>query len=304
MEIAPGVHRIESDLGVRFMCQYLLVGSERSLLVDTGIAATPADVLGPYLQAAGVEPDLVLVTHADVDHSGGNRAIRERCPRALLLCHAADRRWIESNEALVRENYRWHEPYGFPPMSEEVQEAMRADAGGDAPVDVTLAGGETVRLAADWRVEILHLPGHTLGHLGVWDPRSRSAVIVDAVLSDGIYDRAGTKLIPPRYYDLEAVRATIRRLRALEPELLLTAHYPVLEREEAQRWLEHSLRFVDDVEQIVHKGISAGTTDLWELTRLVHDGLGPFPEFPNELGATVRAAAFGYTSSYTVTTSV
>ncbi len=27
MEILPGVHRIESDLGVRFMCQYLLVGA-------------------------------------------------------------------------------------------------------------------------------------------------------------------------------------------------------------------------------------------------------------------------------------
>jgi glyoxylase-like metal-dependent hydrolase (beta-lactamase superfamily II) len=297
MEVAPGIHRIESDLGVRFMCQYLLAGSERSLLVDTGIAATPADVLEPYLDEVGVEPDLVLITHADVDHSGGDRAIRERYPRALLLCHARDRRWIESNEALVRENYRWHEPYGFPPMPEEVQEAMRVDAGGDAPVDLTVGGGETVRLAPDWRVEILHLPGHTLGHLGVWDPRSRAAVIVDAVLYDGIYDRAGNKLIPPRYYDLEAVRATIRRVRALEPELLLTAHYPLLGREEAKRWLEHGLAFVDDVEEIVRAEVSGGTTDLWELTRLVHDRLGPFPDFPNELGATVRAATAGYTSS-------
>ena len=28
-EIAPGIHRIESDLGVRFMAQYLLVGELR-----------------------------------------------------------------------------------------------------------------------------------------------------------------------------------------------------------------------------------------------------------------------------------
>jgi hypothetical protein len=38
MEILPGIHRIQSDLGARFMCQYLLVGEERTLLVDTGLA--------------------------------------------------------------------------------------------------------------------------------------------------------------------------------------------------------------------------------------------------------------------------
>ena len=40
MEILPGIHRIQSDLGVRFMCQYLLVGEDRTVLVDTGLAGT------------------------------------------------------------------------------------------------------------------------------------------------------------------------------------------------------------------------------------------------------------------------
>ena len=41
MEILPGIHRIESDLGVRFMCQYLLTGEDHTVLVDTGLAGTP-----------------------------------------------------------------------------------------------------------------------------------------------------------------------------------------------------------------------------------------------------------------------
>ena len=157
------------------MCQYIFVGAERSLLVDTGVAGTPARVIVPYLEQLGTEPDLVLISHADLDHSGGNRAVRARYPRAVLACHELDRRWIESNEAMLRENYLWHESYGFEEPDEEGRRALLADMGGDCPVDLGLRGGETMRLGADRRVEILHLPGHTFGHLGVWDPASRGA---------------------------------------------------------------------------------------------------------------------------------
>lgn len=293
MEVASGIHRIESDLGPRFMCQYVLAGSERVLLVDTGLAQTPGVVIVPYLELAGLEPDLVLISHADVDHCGGNRAIRERYPGALLMCHELDRRWIESNEALLRENYLWHEPYGFDEPDEETRRGILADSGGDTPVDVGLRGGETIRLAPDWRVELLHLPGHTLGHVGLWDPRSRAAVIIDAVLYDGIYDRAGNKLIPPRYYDAQAQQETIRRLLALEPDLLLTAHFPIMERDEARAWLSEALAFTEQLDAVVREAVSGGMTDLWELTRLANERLGPFPEWTTELGASVRAHAPG-----------
>jgi glyoxylase-like metal-dependent hydrolase (beta-lactamase superfamily II) len=292
MEVAPGIHRIESDLGPRFMCQYVFAGEERTLLVDTGMPETPATVIGPYLQSVGrslEDLDLVLITHADVDHSGGKAAIRERSPRAVLACHELDRRWIESADAMVNENYLWHEPYGFDEPDEQTTKELWDGCGPDAPVDVGLRGGGTVRLGPGRRVEILHLPGHTLGHLGVWDPGSRAAVIVDAVLESGIYDRAGNRLIPPRIYDLEAYCATIRRLRALEPELLLTAHYPVMGREEAQAFLDRSLRFTDELEAGVREELSRGVTDLWELTQRLDRRLGPYPEFMIELGASVRA---------------
>lgn len=291
MEVAQGIHRIESDLGPRFMCQYALVGAERVLLLDTGLAQTPTEVLVPYLEKIGAEPDFVLISHADVDHCGGNRAIRERYPDALLMCHELDRRWIESNETLLNENYLWHEPHGFDEPDEEGRRQILAGAGGDTPIDVGLQGGETIRLGEGWRVELLHLAGHTLGHLGVWDPRSRAAIIIDAVLSNGIYDRAGNKLIPPRYYDAAAQQETIRRLLALEPDLLLTAHYPVMGRDEAHAWLQGALAFTERLETIVREAVAGGTTDLWELTKLANEQLGPYPEWTTELGASVRAHA-------------
>ena len=291
MEVAPGIYRIESDLGERFMCQYALVGEERTLLVDTGLADTPEQVIGPYLASIGSSlegVDDVVISHADVDHCGGNRALRERDPSARFSCHELDRRWIESNRAMLAENYCWYETYGFGP-DEQAKGWLLEQLGGDAPIDVGLRGGESLRLSADWRVEILHLPGHTRGHLGVWDPRSGTLIIVDAVLQDGIYDRAGNRLIPPRYYDLEAYRQTIRRLKALGPDLLLTAHYPVLDAASAQAFLDRSLEFTHELGEAVREGLGRGVADLWELTQLANERVGPYPEFMIELGASVRA---------------
>jgi len=294
MEIAPGIHRIESSLGVRFMAQYVLTGDARTLLVDTGMSDTPAAVIGPYVESVGLglaAIDDVVISHADLDHSGGNRSLRELHPSVRIACHELDRRWVESNEAMVAENYLWHGEFGFEQPDEVARAELKASCGGDCPVDEGLRGGETLRLADDWRVEVLHLPGHTFGHIGVWDPRSRAAIIIDAVLERGIYSRDGELLIPPRIYDADAYRGTIRRLLELEPDLLLTAHYPVMDAAEGSAFLERALAFTDELKQAVRAEIASGTTELWPLTQRMLERFGPYPEFPNELGAFVRAVA-------------
>ena len=146
-----------------------------------------------------------------------------------------------------------------------------------------------LRLSESWQVEVLALPGHTPGHLALWDERSGAAIIIDAALADGVYDRAGHRLIPPRYYTAAGYEATIRRLCALDPSLLLTAHYPVMEREAARAFLDRSLAFVHAVGDAVRAGLSAGTTELWPLTQAVDAAVGPFPAFTHELAASVRA---------------
>jgi glyoxylase-like metal-dependent hydrolase (beta-lactamase superfamily II) len=271
------------------MAQYLLVGTDHTLLIDTGLAATPDEVLIPALERAGIEPDLILVSHADLDHCGGNRRMRDRYPNALLACPELDRRWTESNEAMLAENYQWHEPYGLDQPDEAERRDMLAHLGGDAPVDLGLRGGETLRLGPERRLEVLHLPGHTPGHLGVWDAATRTAIVIDAALYDGIYDRAGNKLIPPRYYDVTAYRDTIQRIAALEPELLLTAHYPPMARTPAREFCERSTAYVDAVEAIVREQSAAGEGRLKEVTDRVNESLGPFPEFATEIAAGVRS---------------
>jgi len=288
-QVAPGIHRIESDIGLRFVAQYLLVGAERTVLVDTGLASTPDEALLPALAELGAQPDLIVISHADLDHCGGDRRMRDRYPRALFACHELDRRWIESNATMLAENYLWHEPYGLAEPDDQGRREMLAHLGGDAPIDLGLRGGETIQIEPRRRLEVVHLPGHSPGHIGLWDPKHGVAMIIDAVLYDGIYDRAGTKLIPPRYYNAAAYRETIRRVRALEPELLLTAHYDPMSRDASIEFCERSLGHVDAVEAIVRAGHSAGEVGLRELTDRVNAELGPFPEFATEIAAGVRS---------------
>jgi glyoxylase-like metal-dependent hydrolase (beta-lactamase superfamily II) len=283
MEVTRGIHRVEGDLGERYVCQYLVVGEARTLLVDTGLREMPRTVIAPYLDGRRV--DDVLISHADVDHCGGNVAMRELAPGARFLCGEPDRAWIESNAAMLAGNYRWYEEYGFGPSAEDVA-FLEHELGGDAPIDAGLQGGETLRLGAGRELEVLALPGHTLGHVGLWDAETGAAFVIDAVLADGVYDRAGNRLIPPRYYDAAAYEATIRRLRELDPELLLTAHYEVMERAAAREFLDRSLEFVEAVRAAVR---ASRTTDLRALTEEVDAAVGPFPAFTHELAASVRA---------------
>ena len=201
MEIAPGIHRIESHLGARFMAQYVLAGDGPNGARRHGHARDAGRRPAPLPRVPRARPRGAR-RRADQPRRqrplGGNRALRDLHPDARFACHELDRRWVESNDALVAENYLWHEAYGFDEPDEAGRAELRASCGGDAPIDTGLRGGETIRLGNGWRVEVLHLPGHTLGHIGIWDSRSRAAIVIDAVLERGIYARDGSLLIPPR----------------------------------------------------------------------------------------------------------
>jgi glyoxylase-like metal-dependent hydrolase (beta-lactamase superfamily II) len=291
-EIAPGIHRIEEDLGPRFMAQYVLIGEERTMLVDTGLADTLDTAIVPYLESIGLAVDALddlILSHADVDHVGSNRRLRELSPRTRVWCGERDRGWIESNARMLAENYRWFEPYGFS-LGDEALDWLARELGGDAPVDVGLRGGETLRLGNGQRWEVLSLPGHTYGHIGLWHAGERISLVIDAVLADGVRDRAGTLLIPPRIYDLAGYRTTISTLRALQPELLLTAHYPLMNRNECAEFLDVCDAFCADVVRITRAACRTREPTLKELVETLDGQLGPYPEFVAELAAIARSA--------------
>jgi glyoxylase-like metal-dependent hydrolase (beta-lactamase superfamily II) len=294
-EVAPGIIRIESILGPRPFAQYLL-RDERSLLVDTGVAPTPDDVIFPAFRELGFDPadlDYVLITHADVDHFGGNAAIRHAAPRALFCAHRNDAPWIENHDRILRERYGWYEAHGPDADYDADTKAWLRDAlGPDVPVDLQLVGGERIRLGPNLSLDVLHLPGHSLGHLGLWDPVSRSAIVMDAVLARGLLDNTGRVIHPPPYFHIAEYEATIRRLQDLAPARLLTAHYAVMEGDAVARFLAESLDFVARARGAVLDALVTGKGEevtLGGMLAIVDPVLGPFTSMANELAGPVRA---------------
>lgn len=285
MEVAQGIHRVTSPLGDRFVCLYLLTGDEGALLVDTGIDETPRAHLLPYLDQIGLEPGrirYVLNSHADYDHTAGNGSMRELAPGARFLCHALDLPMVEDMERILRERYDELGPeHGFY-ESESAKATMRATSR-TTPMDIALQGGESIRLGTSWRVEVWHTPGHSRGHVTVYDPRSRSLIICDAALYHAVLRADGSPAFPPTYRYVDTYEATLQRLQAAQAEWLLTSHYPVYDRVSAQEFLAESRAFVARVDQALEAALSAaqGPRTLRQLVEELGPQLGAWPEAAN-----------------------
>lgn len=251
MEIAPGIHRIEAPLGDRFVCMYLLVGAERMLLIDTGLASMPGAILVPYMEKAGLniaELTYVLTSHIDYDHTGGNAAVRRMATKAIFMCHELDRPMIEDVEAMIAGRYSvYFADHGFDESA--ASKASIREQSEHIPVDLSVRGGELLHLGSGWRVEILHTPGHSRGHLSVYDPRSKTMIILDAALGNAVLTRAGLPAFPPTYRYPDSYLATIHRLQSYDLEILATSHYPLYcGQGPIAEFLGESASFVDRVE--------------------------------------------------------
>lgn len=281
MEVVSGVHRIEAATADgRLVCCYLLCG-EVFLLVDAGEATTPEDVLWPYLSAHGLDSTkirVVLITHADTDHFGGTSAVLERSP-GIVASHGADAPWIASPDRVLRERYGQFETPHRIAYAPEIQRRLRQQLGGAVPVVLRLRDGSTLAPRPDWEWRVLHLPGHTLGHLGLFDSSLGVALIGDAALGEGLYDETGKVVIPPSYYDPGQYLQTLTKIERLSARVVLTGHLPILTGEGIAELLSDSRAFVRRLAEALQSAVHR-TTNTWtllELTEEMRRTLGPWP---------------------------
>jgi len=279
VEILPGIHRIEAPLGERYVALYLIVGDDASLLVDTGLDESIRSSLIPYMESIGHPSDrvrYVVNTHADFDHVGGNEAVRGLCPDALLLCGAKDRAQIEDIEVMIDDRYGEFRRHGFD-ETPETKNFIRAVAH-TVPVDGARGAGDVIDLGGR-RLEVLEVPGHSRGHIGVYEPELRAAFIGDAVLWDSVLTTAGDPAFPPTYRDVAPYRDTIRQILDLAPDHLLTAHYGVESGNGVQGFLRGSQNYTDLVETVIVEILDSTRTPLTllEIIDRGRDRLGPWP---------------------------
>ena len=107
-QLFDGVHLIHGIVGGRPLTLTLLIGSEKSLLMDTGCSSYVESIILPAFQEVGLDPkdlSIILISHCDLDHVGGNHGMKQVSPEALLSCGDADRNQVESPENLFTRRY-------------------------------------------------------------------------------------------------------------------------------------------------------------------------------------------------------
>lgn len=277
LELRPGLHRVQAPLGERFVALYLLVGPKATLLVDTGIRESITETLLPYLAATGLGPiTWAINTHCDFDHTGGNGALKAASPETQLLVHELDRRLTEDLQALIDVRYgEFRDADGFDDAP-ETTEYLRS-VSDLVPVDRTVVGGEVLDLG-DREVTILHVPGHSPGHIAVHDPLNQALIIGDASLGATVPTADNRPAFPPTYRDVDDYVASAELFRSLNPDLILTAHYPVYEGDATTAFLDETVEYTRLVDRVLAdelRGRTAGATTL-DLIRSRGAELGPW----------------------------
>ncbi|GAA1963652.1 MBL fold metallo-hydrolase [Agromyces allii] len=279
MELRPGLHRIQAPLGERFVALYLLVGDDAALLVDTGVRDSITESLLPYLDAAGIPRERVrwaVNTHCDFDHTGGNGALKAAIPTVQIVAHDLDADLVEDVQQLIDVRYgEFRETDGFddPPETTTYLRSV-SDL---VPVDLRVSGGEEFDLGGR-TVRVLHVPGHSPGHVAVLDERNRALLIGDATLGATVPFADGRPAFPPTYRDTDPYVESLRSFRALDADLLLTAHYPVYEGEGVARFLDESEAYTERVDEVVSALLRDRTepATTLELVREAGAALGPW----------------------------
>jgi glyoxylase-like metal-dependent hydrolase (beta-lactamase superfamily II) len=167
---------------------YVLVRGREAAIVDTGVEGS-ADAIAEVVEKAGpgwAGVRHVILTHKHPDHAGSVAAVLDAATRAKGYVGAAD----------------------LPEV--------------DAPRTLTpLRDGDDV-----FGLRMVATPGHTAGHMAVFDGDNRVLVAGDALTNtDGL---AGSN--PQFTEDEKAAAASVRKLARLAPRTILVGHGdPILE---------------------------------------------------------------------------
>jgi len=150
-------------------------------------------------------------TYSDFDHTGGNKAVRDLMPDALICCGERDRPMIENLQLMINNRHgEFARDHNFDETPEA--KAFVRTVVFETRIDIGFSGNERIDLG-DQVIEIMHTPGHSWGHLSFWDEETGVVIIGDAVLGASVLDADGQPAFPPTYRFVEAYRSTIRLLK-------------------------------------------------------------------------------------------
>ena len=184
---------------------YLLNGSESSLLIDTGLGI--CNIYDEVIRLTD-KPVTAIATHIHWDHIGGHNFFSD------FYAHEAELNWLNGEFPLTMEQIkdmvvdRCDLPEGYDVNKYEFFQGT--------PTRV-LKGNETIDIG-DRRVQIVHSPGHSPGHMCFWEEERGYLFTGDLVYKDMLF-----AYFPST--DPEAYLNSLERVSALPVKQVFPAHH-------------------------------------------------------------------------------
>lgn len=184
---------------------YLLSGTQRSLLIDTGLGI--CNICNEVKKLTD-KPITAVATHIHWDHIGGHKYFPD------FYAHEAELNWLSGEFPLTMETIRemvvdrCDLPEGYNVDTYEFFQGV--------PTKV-LKGGEVIDLGGR-SIELLHTPGHSPGHLCFYEAKRGYLFTGDLVYKDTLF----------AYYpstDPQEYLASLEKLAALPSKRVFPAHH-------------------------------------------------------------------------------
>ncbi len=197
--VIPGPHGTSaaSEIypGISCAIQFIISGNE-ALMPDPGfrtIKDYPAGVLNKVceiIESRNLNLKYIVQTHWHFDHTGNTQYIKERYG-AEVLCHPKERAILEDPTVATRPDYiaslggdaaEVAADFNLADASSVLMPAETLQKFWHFPVSVnrTVEDGELLEVG-DLAVEVLHTPGHTPGHLSLYNASSNSLYLMDVM---------------------------------------------------------------------------------------------------------------------------
>ena len=245
------VHEIAPDLAYRRLAivNVVFVGPTYAgpggwVLIDAGLPGTAGVIESAAEDRFGEDtpPSAIVMTHGHFDHVGALHTLAERWD-VPIYAHRLELPYLNGEAS-------------YPPPDPTVGGgimSLTAPLYPRGPIDVSrwlrpLPDDGSIPGMPDWKW--IHTPGHAVGHVSFWRERDRSLIAGDAFITTAQESAYAVAMQepelhgPPMYYtpDWESAALSVRRLAALEPELVITGHGQAM-RGQAMRDALHRLAY-------------------------------------------------------------
>ena len=196
---------------------YMAVYPDKLLLLDSGCRCDVDKILA-YITDTLKRPveqlKTVMVTHMHPDHAGGAKLLQQKTGCQIVTA-MSDKPWYHGIWGRVAHLNDLGLTYYV--ASRQGKSITNVWYNPILKADINVQDGDRVPNFEDWIV--LETPGHTDRDLSLWHPQSKQAYTADLILL------IKYKFVSPYLITLpDAYRASLNKVKALQPTMLLLAH--------------------------------------------------------------------------------